>query len=252
MTMRFFDCCCFIGRPVAGMTRPLASADELVGWMDRVGIDRALVWHVAQRDYAVPPGNALLAEQIAPHRDRLTGCWAIMPNQSEELPPPDEFCAQMAAAGVGALRAWPQLHRFRLRRDTCGPTLDAAVERRIPLVLPIVSDVGWDRAYDLLAEYPDLVCILSNVNTWGSERQFPPLLERYEHVYLDIAEYILDGGIEDFVARYGPERMLFGTGFPQRGQGGMMLAVRHAEISEAAKAAIAAGNMERLLAEADL
>ena len=47
-------------------------------------------------------------------------------------------------------------------------------------------------------------------------------------------------------------RMLFGTGFPTWDHGGMMLALRHAEVSEADRAAIAGGNLTGLLQEADL
>ena len=245
--MRFFDCNCYIGRPMNGLLRPVATADELLARMDRAGIERALVWHVAQRDYAVPTGNRLLAEAIAGHHDRLAGCWSFMPNQAGELASPDEFCAQMAEANVRALTAFPNLHHFLLRGETCGPILRAMVERRIPLILPITSAVGWPSAYDLLAEFPDLVCILSNVNTWGSERQFPPLLESYANVYLDISEFILDGGIEAYAERFGAGRMLFGSGFPSRGHGGMMLAVKHAEIPEEDRQAIAAANLEAIL-----
>ncbi len=58
---------------------------------------------------------------------------------------------------------------------------------------------------------------------------------------------MLDGGIEALVADYGPQRILFGSGFPESYMGGMMLALRHAQIPDAAKQAIAAGNLERLL-----
>jgi predicted TIM-barrel fold metal-dependent hydrolase len=250
--MRFFDCNCFIGLPSSAIARPMGSADELLARMDRAGIERALVWHVAQRDYGVPTGNRLLAEAVAGHADRLTGCWSIMPNQMGELPGPEEFCARMAESHVRALTAFPRPHGFMLRRDSCGPILEAATERRIPLILPVTSAVGWESTYTLLAELPDLVCILSNVNTWATVRFFLPLIERYAHVYLDISEYILDGGIEALSQRCGAGRMLFGTAFPSRPHGGMMLAIRHAEIPEKDKRAIAAGNLEQILAEACL
>jgi len=42
--------------------------------------------------------------------------------------------------------------------------------------------------------------------------------------------------------------MLFGTGFPAWDHGGMMLALRHADIPEADKQSIASGNLERIIA----
>jgi len=247
--MRFFDCSCCIGLPSTAIARPVGNADELLARMDRAGIERALVWHVAQRDYDVPTGNRLLAEALAGHTDRLMGCWSFMPNQMGELPDPEEFCASMAEAHVRALTAFPKQHSFLLRDESCGPILKTVVRRRIPLILPVTSAVGWEGAYALLSEFPDLVCILSNVNTWVTVRFFLPLIERHAHVYLDISEYILDGGIEALSQRCGARRLLFGTAFPSRPHGGMMLAVRHAEISDSDKRAIAAGNLERLLAD---
>ena len=158
----------------------------------------------------------------------------------------------MAEAGVRALAAFPRPHNYVLRRESCGPILEAMVARRIPLILPVTSAVGWDAAYALLAEFPDLVCILGSVNTWGTVRFVFPLLEKYAHVYLDISEYILDGGIEAVAERCGARRMLFGTAFPSRPHGGMMLALKHAEISARDRQAVAAGNLERLLREEDL
>lgn len=247
--MRFFDCNCFIGLPMNGMLRPVATADELLAAMDRSGIERALVWHVAQRDYAVPTGNRLLADGIAGRHDRLVGCWSIMPAQSGELPVPDEFCRRMAEANVRALRAFPARNNYLLRRESCGPVLETMTERRVPLILETYGGAAWQTAYDLLAEFPDLVCILGNMHTWGTDRWFRPLVENYAHVYVEISEYMLDGGIEAFVERYGAGRMLFGTGFPKWDHGGMMLALKHAEIAEEDKQAIAADSLERILAE---
>ena len=250
--MRFFDCNCFIGLPANGMLKPVATADELLAEMDRSGIERALLWHVAQQDYAVPTGNRLLAEAIAAHSERLVGCWSITPHQTGELPPPEQFCAQMAEANVRALRAFPDRQNYLLRAESCGAMLEAMVQRRIPLIFEARGRGGWEGAYDLLADFPDLVCVLGNMHLWGTDRWFRPLVEKYAHVYVELSEYVLDGGIEAFVESYGAGRMLFGTGFPKWEHGGVMLMLRHAEIAEADRQAIAAGNLERILAEVDL
>ena len=50
--------------------------------------------------------------------------------------------------------------------------------------------------------------------------------------------------------RYGPKRLLFGSAFPNTGPGGAMLTLAHADISDEEKQLIAAGNLDRLLAEA--
>jgi len=120
------------------------------------------------------------------------------------------------------------------------------------MLLSMKHGVEWRDLYDLLADFPNLVCVVLNHGCWGEDRLFRPLLERYPHVYVDTAHYLLDGGIEGLVESYGPGRLLFGSGFPDCYFGGMMLALKHAEISDAAKSAIACGNLERILAEVQL
>ncbi len=249
--LAFFDANAFIGRPVQGVARPAATADDLLAEMDRNGIDRALVWHIAQHDLAPVVGNRMLAEQIGPH-DRLVGCWTILPSCLPEFPKPDDLVAQMKDARVRALRVFPEPHHYLLRREVLGPVLWTMVERRIPLILSNARGSGWPAIYDLLDDLPDLVCVTSDYGCWGADRWFRPLLDHYEHVYVDLADYLLDGGIEALVADYGPERLLYGSGFPVQYPGGMMMTIRHAEIDPADRQAIAAGNLDRVLGEVQL
>ena len=242
--MRFFDANTCIGMPVSG--GPGASADELLAAMDRAGIERALVWHVAQRDADPATGNDLLAEAIAGH-DRLAGCWTLLPPQTGELGSPADWFARAGRANVRAFRAWPKENRYLLRTETMGEVLTHMVAARLPLVLSVPAAVEWPDLYDLLAAWPELTVICADVGCWGSDRFFRPLIERYPSVYVEISGYFLDGGIEDFVGRYGPGRLLFGTNFPTAYHGAMMLALARAEIDDDAKRAIAAGNLQRLL-----
>ena len=193
-------------------------------------------------------GNQLLAEAIQPY-PQLWGCWTILPNQTGEFPPPAQFFAQMKASRVAALRAFPSSHRFLLNAVAMGAWLEPVVARRIPLFLSVARGADWRDVYAILAEYPDLVCVICDHGCWGMDRLFRPLLERYPHVYIDTAQYFLDGGLEALVADYGARRILFSSGFPESYFGGMMMALKHARIPDEAKAAIAGGNLARLLAE---
>lgn len=247
--MDFFDCNAFIGLPAQKKDySPAPSAEAILAEMDFSGLLRALVWHIAQFDAAPQLGNELLA-QVIHSQPRLTGCWTLLPNQAREFPPFDVFLNAMRQANVTALRTFPLDHHFLLNRVAMGSWLEPIVTHRVPLFLSVELGCSWDIIYALLAEFPDLVCVVCDHGCWGEDRRFRPLIERYPHVYVDTARYLLDGGIEAFVRDYGFERMLFGSGFPALHFGGMMLAIKHAQISEEAKAAIAGKNLERLLAE---
>ena len=249
--MHFFDCNVFWGLPITRSLSVIPSVDTLLAEMDRAGIDKALVWHIAQHDASPQVGNRLLAQGIEDH-PRLVGCWTLLPNQGHEFPPPSVLFQQMKQARVGALRAFPSSHRFLLNRVSMGDWLAEMVSRRIPLFVSLRRGMDWRDIYTLLSEFPDLICVICDHGSWGMDRLFRPLLERYPSVYVDTAQYLLDGGLEALVGDYGSRRLLFGSGFPESYFGGMMLALRHARIPEEAKAAIAGGNLERILEEVSL
>jgi len=249
--MRFFDCNAFFGLPTIRPLAPVPTAEVLLAKMDRAGIERALVWHILQHDASPQVGNQVLAEAIRPH-PRLTGCWTVLPNQAREFPPPVALLARMREARVAALRIYPNEHRFTANAVSMGELFEVVVARRVPLLLSLRRGMTWPQIYALLAEFPDLVCLICDHGCWGMDRQFRPLLDRYPNVYVDTAQYLLDGGIESLVADYGARRLVFGTGFPESYMGGMMLALRHAQIPDEAKVAIARGNLERILEEAEL
>ncbi len=244
--MHFFDCNAYFGLPAIRPLMPVPTVEMLLAEMDRAGIERALAWHIAQHDASPQLGNRLLADAIRSH-ERLIGCWTVLPNHAHEFPPPAVLFEQMRQARVAAIRIFPASHRFPANALALGELLEAMVARRVPLFLSLRRGIGWPGVYALLAEFPDLVCVVCDHSCWGEDRSFRPLLARYPHVYVDTAQYLLDGGIESLVADFGAERLLFGSGFPESYPGGMMLALRHAQISEEARQDIAAGNLERIL-----
>jgi len=253
--MRFFDANTCIGLPatpaITAGVAPGVSSEQLLAAMDRAGIERALVWHVAQRDCDPATGNDLLAAAIGPH-ERLLGCWSVLPPQPRECADLDAWLVRAAAAKVKAMRAFAEENNYLLRPEAMGAVLARLVAARIPLILSPQNPAQWNGLYDLLAETPELTVIVADQGPWGRDRYFRPLIRRYPNVYVELSRHMLDGGIEDFVAELGPRRMLFGSGFPACYHGPMMLALAHAKISPDDRQAIAAGNLERLVAEVKL
>lgn len=247
--MRFFDCNCHVGKPARGGGQGAVDTAGLLAAMDKAGIERALVWHTAQRDGDPATGNMLLSREIAPH-ERLHGVWALLPPQTGELGDIEEWFAAARESRISAFTAWEDRNRFLLRAEVMGEVLEEMVARRFPLVHRANSEASgesWRRIYDLMKDFPELTVILANVGCWGPDRLVRPLLDRYPNVHLETSEYIVDGGIEAFVERYGGKRLLFGSDFPAAYHGAMMLALAHSDISPPDKNAIASGNMERLV-----
>ncbi|MFC1453920.1 amidohydrolase family protein [Verrucomicrobiota bacterium] len=250
--MAFFDANLCFGQPPRAVYQPAATALDLQRVMTKTGIKKGLVWHVAQRDYMPSEGNRLLARAIA-GRKNLFGCWAILPPQTGEVLNPG-FFRRMKTHRIFALRAFPTNDNYLLNRVVFGKFLDEVTERRIPLVLSVEqASGGWPAIYSCLADFPDLTCIICDTGIWNTDRYTWPLLETYPNVLLESSLVSLeDAGIEQIVARYGAERLVFGSNFPTRYFEAAMLAVQHADISAAAKQKIASANLEGLIKQVQL
>ena len=198
--MHFFDCNVYVGSPAYQRPLlPVPTAGALLAEMDRAGVKRALVWHIAQHDASPQAGNRLVVEEIRPH-ERLAGCWAVLPTQTGELAPAPALFRQMREARVCALRIFPSAHKFVANGVSLGAFFGELVDRRIPLFVSVRRGMDWPDVYALLEDFPDLVCVICDHGSWGMDRLFRPLLERYQNVHVDTSQYLLDGGIEDLVA----------------------------------------------------
>ena len=104
----------------------------------------------------------------------------------------------------------------------------------------------------LLRSFPDLIVVTASQGSNPLDRYAWPLVEKYPHLMFETSGYIVDGGIEEFCKRYSASRLVFGSGYPDNSSGAAMLALAHAEISDAERQAIASDNLSRLLEEAVL
>jgi len=252
--LSFFDANASFGRrEVPGLKR-IETADELIAEMDFVGIDEALVWHSSQTDFSPVDANRIAIEETKPHA-RLHPTWAILPHQTGELGTPEEFFAAMRAQRVRALWMRPAIHHWLPTRTGIGATLELAVERRAPVFMARTTTTeagsGWALAERLLTDFPGIRLVVTGTGSWGEDRYFRPLLERFQGLYLELSRYELAGGLEELVRLYGPDRWLFGSGCPANTMGGPMMCVATAAIDPATRQAVAGGNLRRLLAEAN-
>jgi predicted TIM-barrel fold metal-dependent hydrolase len=106
--------------------------------------------------------------------------------------------------------------------------------------------------FDYMQYYPKLTAIYSPSNEWPTDRYDYPFLARFPNLHFDLSLMMTDQGIEALVKEFGPDRLLYGSRFPEQYLGAPMLMIRHADISEADKEAIAGGNLCRLIREASL
>ena len=244
----FFDCCARYGTPMVPPNHKYArTPGELLEEMDFCGIGEAVVTCEYQRGDAVVVGNSKLLQEIA-DQPRLHPAWVALPPQTRELGTPDELLAEMGRGRVRALWLCPKTGRYEPDPLLLGPLFETMSPAQVPFLMSLL-EADWGTVYRLLAGFPALRLIVTDQSDWGQDRNFRPLLEAYEHFYLDIASYQLAGGLEECCKLYGAHRFVFGTDYPRNPMAGPMLRVAQADLSEAEIVAIAGGTLSGLLAE---
>ena len=249
--IKFFDCNCRLGLPMNG-GRCAADAAALIAELNYAGVEKALVRHV-NTDVAIYFSNDLVTNWVkADTEDRLTGVWTILPSQCHELPEPDEFFGSFKANRIGAITLYPREHRYVPCRLTLGKILDAAAERKVPVLLNGFCG-QWAALYSFMQEFPDLTCIyVEQGGKWGSDRNIRPLLENYAGFHFETAGYWVPEGLRDLADEFGAEKIIYGSNFPYYNHGNGMLQIKHCGLSAEKVAMIAGKNLENLLKGAQL
>lgn len=246
MRIPLVDCDAWVGRRGAAEPGVSATVDALLEEMDRVGIEQAVVTHYSAVDATPRLGNRLVDELCAPHQ-RLHRAWCLLPPSTREMGAAGEMVGRMLEAGVRVARLFPKTHGFCFAEWCIGDLLAALESRRVPVQVPL-GEIAVDDLWRALNTYPRLPVVLMEVG-YRANRLLYPLLARFPNLCLSIApRYSVHRGIEDVCARFGAERLLFGSGFPAREAGAAVAALTYAMISEREKRLIGSENMRRVLA----
>jgi hypothetical protein len=242
--MYLFDANCAVGPWPTDQPR-YETVDGLLAEMARLGIRRALVSHTLARTYSPPEGNRILMRELS-GQEGLHPCWTLLPPSCGEMGSVAEMMAQMEQAGVRAVRLYPREHTYSLADWQCGE-LFCALAARHYLVLLDFAQTSWQEVEAICRTHPELALVV----TWVGYRQLRPLmalLERNDNLYCDLSNLSTYLGIEEVLARFGSERLLFGTALPTGDPGGPIARLGYTDAPVAALEAMAHGNLERLLA----
>ncbi len=254
--LKFLDCNAAVGRWKHPRPGGYENAIELEAILDYLQVEQAIVYHAQAQETHAPLGNSWLLDELAGH-PRLLPSWLLMPHHTGEMPEPDILLEQMSRKGVRVARLLPGLkgHRFSMEEWCAGPLLQALESQRIPTLVDFMffrrDDPDWKLLADLSGRYPNLPIILTG---WAglASRTFYALCKACPNLYLDTSRYALFRGMEAFCEKVGARQLIYGSGLPFIAPGVAMTTITHAEISQEEKALIAAGNLERLLAEVTL
>jgi predicted TIM-barrel fold metal-dependent hydrolase len=246
--MLYYDCNCKIGQRPEKHRRTRWSTDHLLEDMDLAEIAGALVIHAAAESYDPCYGNERLQAELARAPQRLFGAWCILPLGSPDFySSADELLRPMAKNNIRAVRA--VTGNYSLHPDMMGATLAALQEAGVLLLL----SASWATSGDLfsffhefLSAYPRLPVLLTD-HTWSQQRYVHRLMQLHDNLNIEFSSYQINRGPERYVADFGDERLLFGTGGTEKSPGAARTYLDYAQIGEESRRRIAGGNLQRLL-----
>ena len=116
------------------------------------------------------------------------------------------------------------------------------------MLLLEVGEADWQGIDWLCGAYPDLRVVLLNTG-YRVLRPLFALLDAHSDLYLDMSTLSNFFGIETACARFGAERLVFGSGEPRIEGAGPVSALNYTALTDAELKGISSGNLERLLEE---
>jgi len=242
-----------VGVGLTAFALPAArDAAALLRRLDRYGIAEALVHDRAVLETADFRSHDFILD-FCKGSDRLHPVLPIVPPATGEQLPPREFVAFCRANGVKAVRASPKVHRFSFDPPSLGPLLGELEAHRMPVFYnsmalqdhPWEHSPGWADIRAVATAYPQLPVIVVFTGMLQG-RMLYPLLATCPNVLVDLT-CVSFQFIEDVVERFGPERLIMASHFPVEDPALYTTWVSYARIGEEARAAIAGGNLRRLL-----
>lgn len=227
--------------------RETPSAEQCSSEMARVSIERALVRTApADMDADLTLSNDALLK--ACHgRPNLTPCPVVIPSTGGDVPPEPQQVATLLDGGAGAVCIRPKLLQWTLQEWVCGPLFEVLQSRNVPVFCK-EQQVSIRELAELAGRYPKLPIILAETG-YRWQRVVLPLMKTFGNIYFCLGgAYSLHRGLEQLVEKVGAERILFGTGLPGCEPMAAVTLLMYAEISDAQRAMIGAGNLDRLVA----
>ncbi|GMU93426.1 MAG: hypothetical protein AMXMBFR4_24840 [Candidatus Hydrogenedentota bacterium] len=251
------DCNVFIGNYAFRRLRR-NDATSVVAMMDRFGVDLACAASadaILYRDCQA--GNEKLYEDTRAYADRFHLYATINPAYAGW----QRDLARCVDLGFKAVRLYPLHHGYSLSDPAGLAVIDAATEAGLPVSLPCrVEDVRQRHWMDIVdnldpvfvlsvAEQRPKASYLLTESILGFPRE-SDLWKRMHalgfHVEHSRMTSVLEKSIEVMVGALGPDRVLFGTGFPFKTPSPAFLKLQLLDSDAEIKEQIAGGNALRL------
>ena len=225
--------------------RKRATVDELLREMDRAGVERAVVSTVDEF-IAVSnrEGNDEVLRAIRAHPDRLKGLSAVNPWFREKGVSELSRCLE---AGLSGLKLNSHLQGFVLSDPLVHPLVETCRSFGVPLYAhtgtPVVAEPF--QLAELARAFPDVPMVLGHMGYTDFWYDAVPAALQSQNIYLETS--LIDiMNIRTAIEKVGPDRILFGSDFPESDLSLEVEKMSMVEMTAEARARIMGENAARL------
>lgn len=254
--IEFFDANVVIGRPASPVFGNWFSGSELLAEMDRVGIQEALVAHVFSQELEGSAGNALAFEAAADD-PRLHVQATIFPRFGRSARRETERqLDSLVVAGCAAVRVHPNpthhimdesvyARQYEFSAAMVSPLLEALEARGLPLFVEL-AQTNWREIDEACRSFPELSIVAINVS-YTNKRSMFAMFDSHANFFTETSGLHAYRCLEEVCDLFGSDRLIFGSRSPVYNSLPAKALVLYAEIPDFDKAAIASGNLRRLI-----
>lgn len=224
--------------------------DELIAEMDASGVSRSVLAPVSTRPSQVPSINAFSLE-LAKH-PRVIPFGTLHPYYDDV---PGEI-ERLLAGGIRGVKLQPFFQGYDFDDPRVRAMFAAIGDRLVVLMHGGQEIVTIDRVVPnpaaiarLLGDFPDLRMIVAHMGGYEMWEEVAEHLVGAD-VYFDVSytfDRATDERIAEICSRHGWERIVFGSDFPWMSQAQALTGLRRLDLDEPTFAAVASGNLKRLL-----
>ncbi len=231
-----------LGGPDRGDKRSQGAA-ELVAKLDEFGIDRAIIFPFNNPDAegSFAAANKVIADAAAEFPNRLIGFARFDPHYPQALTELDDAILNLGLRGI---KLHPRGQKFHLDDADFLRLMDKIVDLDVIVIFDSgTAHARWPDIAKLAGRYPKVPLVMAHMYGEG----FMDAALAHDNIYLGTTDIKNCQRIERAVEQLGAERIISGSDSPYIGPQIEQDKINSLAISNAAKALILGGNIERLL-----
>lgn len=253
--MEFFDINCWIRREIIEKKIKENNSEDFFSLLSKNNIKRAVLTNTLSLTYDWDIGNNdLWGFKELNQNKNIFFSFVLTPDVYHQYNF-SEYIKTAYKNKVRVFRVFPKSHLFYLNDYYMRKIFSEMADANFPLMLDLKElDITGNKYFAiddlriLLSENKKLPVILeTSLKQCMFNRFYFPLLEEFENLYLEVSGMLLMDQIEHYTAKFGSQRLIFGSNFPNTSPEVNTGRIESADIDKSSQENIAGKNISRLL-----